>query len=137
MALKINDTRKMTKMAKNRNFVTSEWRQNVIFQKKKILSKFFSENFQHDRLGKNFPFCDYLGQNSEKCVFLQFSQFRNTKSLPNGWISQTSYSWSFPAGSKSNIGHTYSLNYITSIFGPRLKTEGTYNIASVGPSVRA
>ena len=74
----------MTKMAKNRNFMTSEGRKNLIFRKKKILSKFFSENFQHDRHGKNFPLCDYLGQNGEKRVFLRFSQFRNTKSLPNG-----------------------------------------------------
>ena len=60
----------------------------------------FSENFQHDRLGKKFPLCDYLGQNWQKHVFWAISLFRNTNSLPNGKISVNALSIYVPPHSE-------------------------------------
>ena len=62
----------MTKMTKNRDFVTSEWRQNVTFQKKHFFQNFFRKIsnmiglvkiFRHAiiwvKIAKNAFFCDF------------------------------------------------------------------------------
>ena len=72
MALKINNTRKMTKMAKNRNFMTSEGRKNLIFRKKKFCQNFsrkisnmigMVKIFRYAtiwvKMAKNTFFCDF------------------------------------------------------------------------------
>ena len=92
--------------------VITPWKNN--FWKKLIPFFKFSQNSLQDRLGRFFMAYNYYGQNCEKRVFWGFSQFRNTKSLPNGWISQTSYSGPHPVFKISKILHTNPLGYITS-----------------------
>ena len=60
----------MQKKRQNRDFVTSEWRQDPIFRKKFYFSKILLENFQHDRVGHIFATCDYMGQKPQKHAFL-------------------------------------------------------------------